>query len=555
LFNSLFLFQLDLSICDGLEINILYNMEFENPELYNKENPIYNDMCYPYSSKDGVDMTLTDVQQEYKDNNRLICDEGCKFEYANNEVGCKCEVSPTFPPLSEIKIDKDKLYNFAKIKNVANFGALKCINSLTIKERMIYNIGIYSFIPTIIAYIACIIVFFKVDFKTIKVQIKDILYAILNLKYIKNKKPNRPLNKNGFNFIEPIFIYVAKTKDLKISNAIMRQVNDLNAKHTRRIKRNLIRNRKQILNSDSKSTKSEDYLNINNDKDIIYKKEKYSPPIKKVINKVENKNNEKQISTKDSIKKNNRILVPNKVEKKLSEKEIKRIKEILAYNDKELNELDLKFALIYDNRNMVQIYYSFLKTDHMLIKILNSKDYNSRFIKIFLCFYNFSLSFTMNALFFNDETIHQILEDEGKFNFIYQLPQIIYSSILSYIFGMILDYLALSEDNILELKVERVPKKAIEKSKELYRALKIKFIFFFIISFLFLLVFWYYVICYSSVYINTQYHLLKDSIIGFGTGLLIPLGTKLIPLVFRKIGLKGKNKFFFIISKLIQFFL
>ena len=105
---------------------------------------------------------------------------------------------------------------------------------------------------------------------------------------------------------------------------------------------------------------------------------------------------------------------------------------------------------------MIQIYYSFLKTDHILIKILNSKDYNSRFIKIFLCFYNFSLSFTMNALFFNDETIHKIFEDEGQFNFIYQLPQIIYSSILSYLLGMILDYLALSEDNILELKIERV---------------------------------------------------------------------------------------------------
>ena len=555
LFNSPFLFQLDLSICDGLEINILYNMELENPELYNKDNPIYNDMCYPYTSKPGADMTLTDVQNDYKDNNRLICEEGCKFEYFNKKVGCKCEVSPIFPPLSEIKIDKDKLYKFAKIKNVANFGALKCINLLTIKERMISNIGIYSFIPTIIAYIVCIIVFNKVDFKTIKDHIKNILYAILNLKYIKNKKPKKPINKNGFNFIEPIFIYVAKKKDLEISDAIMRQINDLNIKNARRIKKNSIRIKQRNLNSDSKSTKSEDYLNINNSKDITNKKEKHSPPIKKVINKIENKTNEKQIATKNSIKKNNGILIPNKVEKKLSEKEIKRIKEILAYNDKELNDLDFKLALKNDNRNMIQIYYSFLKTDHILIKILNSKDYNSRFIKIFLCFYNFSLSFTMNALFFNDETIHKIFEDEGQFNFIYQLPQIIYSSILSYLLGMILDYLALSEDNILELKIERVPKKAKEKSKEILRTLKIKFLLFFIISFLFLLVFWYYIICFCAVYINTQYHLLNDSIIGFGTGLLIPLGTKLIPLVFRKIGLKSKNKFIFLISKLIQFFL
>ena len=62
-----------------------------------------------------------------------------------------------------------------------------------------------------------------------------------------------------------------------------------------------------------------------------------------------------------------------------------------------------------------------MKTDHLIIKILNSNDYNSLFIKICLCFYNFSLSYTITALFFNDDTIHHILEDEGNFNFFYQL--------------------------------------------------------------------------------------------------------------------------------------
>ena len=244
-------------------------------------------------------------------------------------------------------------------------------------------------------------------------------------------------------------------------------------------------------------------------------------------------------------------LASNKKRKNLKEK----MKEILAYNEKELNELNFKSAIKYDKRNFIQIYYSFLKVDHLIIKIINSTDYNSRIIKIYLCFYNFSLSYTVNALFFNEDTIHQILEDEGKYNFIYQLPQILYSTIISYLLGMILDYLALSEDNILELKAERIPQKAVQKSKVLLRTLKIKFIIFFIISFIFLLFFWYYVIFFCAVYINTQFHLIKDSIIGFGTGLLTPFGTKLIPLIFRIIGLKGKVKYFFFIIKLVQIYL
>ena len=587
LFNSPYLFQLDLSICDGLKINMLYNMELENPELYDKDNPIYNDMCYPYSSKDGVDMILTDVQKEYIDNNRIICDEGCKFEYIDDSVECYCEVKTTFPPLSEIKIDKDKLYKFANIKNVANFGVLKCLNLLFVKDRMITNIGIYSFLPTVISYIVCIVVFIKVDFKIIKDKIKDLLYAILNLKYIKNKKekkeenelgqekkqynkkkqkpeikqemPNEPIIIKNYNFVEPIFVSLAKKKDFEIPNVIMKEINYMNIKNTNRIKKNLLNNSKHYYSSERKNTedltKSQASLNIKSDRDIIIKNIKH-PPIKKpnhnnkMINKM--KSSEKNDSKKSKDELNS---IKPKTNKKLSEKEEKRIKEILAYNDKELNDLDFKLALKYDNRNLFKIYYSFLNTDHMLIKIFYSKDYNSRFIKIFLFFYNFSLSYTVNALFFNEDTIHQILEDEGKYNFIYQLPQILYSTIISYLLGMILDYLALSEDNILELKAERIPKKAVQKSKELLRTLKIKFIIFFIISFIFLLFFWYYVIFFCAVYINTQFHLIKDSVIGFGTGLLTPFGTKLIPLIFRIIGLKGKVKYFFFISKLVQIYL
>ena len=196
-----------------------------------------------------------------------------------------------------------------------------------------------------------------------------------------------------------------------------------------------------------------------------------------------------------------------------------------------------------------------MKVDHIIIKIINSTDYNSRIIKIYLCFYNFSLSYTVNALFFNDDTIHQILEDEGKFNFIYQLPQIIYSSIVSYFLGMLLDFLSLSEDNILEFKGERDINKVKIKGKALIKTLKIKFLIFFILSFIILLLFWYYLICFCVVYKNTQYHLIKDSLIGFITGLLTPFGTKIIAVIFRYYSLKCKHKYLYTISNILQIFI
>jgi len=83
--------------------------------------------------------------------------------------------------------------------------------------------------------------------------------------------------------------------------------------------------------------------------------------------------------------------------------------EIMKYNDNELNLLSYKDALIYDNRTYFQYYLSSLKTKHLLVfSFYNSNDYNSRIIKINLFLFTFAVNYTINALFFNDSTMHKI---------------------------------------------------------------------------------------------------------------------------------------------------
>ena len=65
------------------------------------------------------------------------------------------------------------------------------------------------------------------------------------------------------------------------------------------------------------------------------------------------------------------------------------------------------------------------------------------------------------------------------------------------------------------------------------RCLKIKFIIYFILHFLFLLIFWYYVSCFCVIYKNTQIHAIKDTLISFGLSLLYPLFLCLLPGIFR----------------------
>jgi glycogen debranching enzyme len=65
------------------------------------------------------------------------------------------------------------------------------------------------------------------------------------------------------------------------------------------------------------------------------------------------------------------------------------------------------------------------------------------------------LDFVINALFFTDDTMHKIYEDKGEFNFLYQLPQILYSTLISRFIDSFIKNFALSQDNIIDLKHEK----------------------------------------------------------------------------------------------------
>ena len=290
------------------------------------------------------------------------------------------------------------------------------------------------------------------------------------------------------------------------------------------------------------------------------KKAKNAPPLKTQIN-INKKSNNDNLSI-FPIKKSGNTLTQKfnfrkrnfDYEKAFAEieKEENKMRMILRKNDKELNELNFKIAVKFDNRTFWQFYFSLLKTEHLLIKIINSRDFNSRSIKIYLFLYNFGLSYAVNGLFFDDEAIDAIFAEGGKFNLINQIPQIIYSSIISFCFCVILDFLALPEDNILDIKKGKVSKIVEKNAKDEMKMLQIKFIFFYILSFLFMLVCWYYMTCFCAVYKNTQYHLLKDTLIGFGISMLSPFATKLIPGFFRIYGIRKRSQIFFRISQFIQ---
>ena len=215
------------------------------------------------------------------------------------------------------------------------------------------------------------------------------------------------------------------------------------------------------------------------------------------------------------------------------------IKKVLELKDFELDSLNYKNAIRLDHRNYCQFYISLLKNNHPLIFSFSCyNDYNSKIIKIFLFFFSFNLDLAINALFFNDDTMHKIYEDKGKFNFLYQLPQIIYSTLIGRVIDTLIRYFALLQDNITEFKQQKNKKNLQSKYKNLLYIIKIKIIIFFVISFLVVIFLGYYIICFCGIYINTQRHLINDSIISLITSLFYPFAMNIIPGIFRIVSLR-----------------
>ena len=400
--------KLNLSICEKTKISLSIPIEIsENLDKLNTSSGYFNDLCYIASSDSGTDISLIDRKKEFVEGNKTVCQDDCDFseyDYETQKAKCSCQVKESSNSFNDIKIDTTKLYNkFVDIKNIANIKLLACYKVLFSKKGFISNIASYCLIPIAIFHIIVIILFYKNQRNEIDNKIKDISYSIRNWDLVKADEIERK-NKERMKRLEK------RKKKIKICK------NNINKKEEE----------KKVI----KILNPIDYYFLEN---VLKKDINPNPPNKKrkIIRSKVNINNNFVNNINNNIIKTQSNENSKKIIRKNNKQQIiKKSKAIMDYDDEEKNSLSYKLALKFDKRSYCEYYISLLKTKHIfMFAFFQSKDYNVRILKIDLFFLNFSIYFTVNALFFNDNTMHKIYEDQGSFNFIYQLPQIIYSSL------------------------------------------------------------------------------------------------------------------------------
>ena len=137
--------------------------------------------------------------------------------------------------------------------------------------------------------------------------------------------------------------------------------------------------------------------------------------------------------------------------------------------------------------------------------------------------------------------MHKIYKDNSSYNFIFQIPIILYSTIISSTINIILKFLSLSEKNILLIKKKKNYIDSVNESINVKKCLRKKLIIYFILGIILLLFFWYFISCFCFVFYNTQIILIKDSFISFSLSIVYPFLLNIFPGLLRIYSL-NKNK-------------
>ena len=277
---------------------------------------------------------------------------------------------------------------------------------------------------------------------------------------------------------------------------------------------------------------------------------------KNLVSKDEFNSNQLANLDKELIKEIGHIQIEN-LDKSSSEKEGKEKEDLTDY---ELNELEYDEALELDNRNFLKIYWYLLKREHIILfTFFNWNDFNLFAIKLSKLFLSVCSDMAFNVFFFSDESMHNMYESGGEYDFAGQFAQMVYSTMISQLLQIFVNFLTMTDIDYYKLKELKKDNNLNGKEAlSVIKCIKIKIIVYFCSTFLMFLFFWYAISAFCAVYQNTQGIFVADSYMSFLMGLVYPFAIYLAPTALRFLSLKAKKnknlKILYSLSDKVPFF-
>ena len=513
-FDPITLKKLNLSICDNTTIDVYTPliMSETNEEIYKNlidegydpfdlSDKFYREICTPYTSENGTDVLL-DEREEFVYStiiNESRCMGNCEYvSYSldTKYMKCECHVNNTYTTLDIKHISGENIYmSFMSVFKSTNYKVMICYNLVFNLKIFVHNFGSILSLICFGVYIIFMIIYCIREISPLKVHISKLIFKDtekienLNSKYIKEiKKENIKIYKEVSN--------TKLIKNIKIKNP----------------PKKLEKRKTRIETSeDIKNTENNEFINSSNDN---------------------RKNKRKSIKLKSKFQKD--ISKKENTEEDTQENKLKA-KDLDMY---ELNNLEYDEACELDNRGFCKTYWSVLLREHLvLFTFFTCYDYNLFYIKIERFFVLICTQMTINGLFFIHESMHRKYIQGEDLNFIEKIPQLLFTLIGAHIIEVILCYFSMTDVHVYEIKSLPKEEKNSEKLLKIMDRMKRKLVWFFFITFLLFLFYWYFISAFCAVYQNTQIIFLRDSGISILTSFLDPFVIYGVTTILRLISL------------------
>lgn len=225
--------------------------------------------------------------------------------------------------------------------------------------------------------------------------------------------------------------------------------------------------------------------------------------------------------------------------KKIINKQSNLLKRNIDYN-----KLDFVTATLTDKRPFHDILIIRVKRFHPIYNCFVEEMNKIRNISIAFFILRISTDLTFNAFFYSDSYISNVYH-EG-YNFIYEIPKVLLSSLMSIVISFFLQLLE------TDLHNEEDNTKGKENKKELVNKVKRKNIVIFVIIFMLIFLCWYFITAFCGVYQNSQYNWLYGALTSFGITLFIPFFVAILCSFLRKVSFLYKIKVFFHLERFIE---
>ena len=550
---------------------ILYGRKY-GIDLFDPYSDFLNDICFKFKSEKGTDVTLDSRVEDYYQNISFCDDRESSHYISYNYSETKKTITFRCAFGYYTSVENQNSYldiidsELKSLVSVSNIKVITCYKKFLNIRDIIRNYGGMICIFVLIIQIVCFLIFCFCGIKPIEEKLDDLfqlgkaivrrLSMVPGFHIDRNHRPRNSQSNANLNPRKKFNLWGQFRKFIKRNKLMLKQNKKLENKKKKSNPPKKIISNFADKRSDRDMKGSEEIKIIDINEDIFNNNKKSKKSEKSEISL--RKKTDGELSSNSS----NNTDIPKNVDSLKVEENMKELdkksenSQLYNYEADELNELPFDKAIKHDKRTFCEYYGNILLFSHIILNVFfRHNDYNLFVVKLGLLFMTFPINLTMNIFFFTNKTI--------KVNYVKSLDDIslfwsniantVYSSILANALLIMLKLICLTHNSVKTLRKIRNVKEAKKKSACVLRCIRFRVSIYFILSFAFLIIFGFYVLCFCAVFENTQINLVKSTLTSWLMSLLYPFIICFFTSLIRNFAFQWKSSCMYKVKQILQF--